>query len=204
MGPASAGPVTTLSQQDVARDSAPAQGDRPGNDLLSPSVDPSAVGCSESFKGPDFANHARQPDPRQNIFEALCDDPSLTREDALALLAIRDEALANDAVITQIWSRQRIVDAARELTQRSPLHCAPAQYQKGRRLFLHHAVPKQGYLKMLDELIASAEREETYLSVALMESISAKADFELYRRCFVQTCGGLQLPWTRRRPGHRR
>ena len=131
VSPASAGPITTLSQQEVARNSAPAQGDKSSSDLLSPSVDPSAVGCSESFKGPDFANHARQPDPRQNIFEALCDDPSLTREDALALLAIRDEALANDAVITQIWSRQRIVDAARELTQRSPLHCAPAQYQKG-------------------------------------------------------------------------
>ena len=127
MGPSSAGPVKPLYQQDVVRNSAPALGDRPGNTFLSPSVDPSAVGYSGSLKGPDSATHARQPDPRQHIFEALCDDPSLTREDALELLAIRDEALANDAA-TQIWSRQRIVesvrrpDAARELMQRSPLN----------------------------------------------------------------------------------
>ena len=126
-GPAFGGPATKLSHQDVARNSAPVPGDKPGNDLKSSSVDPSAIEYSESLKRPDAALHARQPDPRQNIFEALCDDPSLTREDALALLAIRDGALANDAV-TQIWSRQRIVecvrrpDAARELMQRSPLH----------------------------------------------------------------------------------
>ena len=126
-GPAFGGPANKLSHQDVARNSAPTLGDKPGNDPVSPSVDPSAIEYSESLKRPDPALHARQPDPRQHIFEALCDDPSLTREDALALLAIRDEALAKDAV-TQIWPRQRIIecvrqpDAARELMQRSPLH----------------------------------------------------------------------------------
>ena len=90
-GPAFGGPATKLSHQDVARNSAPVPGDKPGNDLKSPSVDPSAIEYSESLKRPDSALHARQPDPRQNIFEALCDGPSLTRGDALALLAIRDD-----------------------------------------------------------------------------------------------------------------
>ena len=77
-GPAFGGPANKLSHQDVARNSAPTLGDKPGNDPVSPSVDPSAIEYSESLKRPDAAIHARQPDPRQNIFEALCDDPSLT------------------------------------------------------------------------------------------------------------------------------
>ena len=78
-GPAFAGPATTLSRQDVARNSAPTRGDKSGNDHLSSSIDPSAEGCFGSLEGPPSANDAQQPDPRQNIFEALCDDPSLTR-----------------------------------------------------------------------------------------------------------------------------
>ena len=91
-GPAFAGPATTLSRQVVARNRAPTQGDKSGNDHLSSSMDSSAAGSFGSLEGPPSANDAQQLDPRQNIFEALCDDPSLTREDALALLAIRDGA----------------------------------------------------------------------------------------------------------------
>ena len=126
-GPAFGGPAQKLPHQDVARNSAPTQGDRTGNDLLSPSVDPSAAGRSGSLTGSNSASHARQPDPRQQVFDALCDDPSLTREDALELLAIRDTALAK-AAVTQIWSRQQIVECARrpevarELMQWSPLN----------------------------------------------------------------------------------
>ena len=74
-----------------------ALGDGPDHDsptLLEaqPAQEPSKI-----FDKPCSSSHAHLVGPRQHIFDALCDGPSLTREDALALLTIRGAPLATAA-----------------------------------------------------------------------------------------------------------
>ena len=100
-----------------------ARGDSSDNDLSSPlEAPPAQEPSSTSFNALGPSRREKQADPRQHLFDALCDNPLLTREDALDLLAIRDRSLADEAP-TNVWPLPRIVecvrqpDAARRLSQ---------------------------------------------------------------------------------------
>ena len=55
-------------------------------------------------------------------------------------------------------------------------------------------MPKPDYLKELEELMAAAERDEAYLSAEMMESISAKEDFDLDELLRLDAEVGLTSP----------
>ena len=85
-------PVTEIYAQTGENVSAsgPARGDSSDNDLSSSlGAPPAQEPSSTSFNALDPSRREKQADPRQHLFDALCDNPSLTREDALDLLAIR-------------------------------------------------------------------------------------------------------------------